>query len=115
MPAGSTGSGSRTHSTPTTPRCNRSSRWSSSTARRVSRHPSGAPDTVASIAAALLLAGLALAFFSRIALMRIVIAPLQAALDACMQIAAGDLTTRLTVRRYDEIGRLTDGLSKMQA
>jgi methyl-accepting chemotaxis protein-1 (serine sensor receptor) len=56
-----------------------------------------------------------LAFFSRIALMRIVIAPLQAALDACMQIAAGDLTTRLTVRRYDEIGRLTDGLSKMQA
>jgi methyl-accepting chemotaxis protein I, serine sensor receptor len=70
--------------------------------------------TVTWIAAALLAAGLVLAFCSRVALEGIVIVPLRAAMDACTEIARGNLATRLTVRRHDEIGRLIDGLSTMQ-
>jgi len=66
------------------------------------------------IASTLLAAGLVLAFFSRVALERIVIVPLRAAVDACTEIAGGNLATRLTARRHDEIGRLIDGLSTMQ-
>jgi methyl-accepting chemotaxis protein I, serine sensor receptor len=71
-------------------------------------------DTVTWIAALLLAAGLALAICARIALSRIVIAPLKAAIDACTKIAAGDLTTQLSARRHDEIGALIHGLSMMQ-
>ena len=71
-------------------------------------------ETVTWIAAMLLVAGLVLAFFARLTLARIVIAPLRVAVDACAQIAGGDLTTRLTARRHDEIGRLIEGLSTMQ-
>jgi methyl-accepting chemotaxis protein-1 (serine sensor receptor) len=71
-------------------------------------------DTVTWIAALLLAAGLALAICARIALSRIVIAPLKVAIDACTKIAAGDLTTQLSARRHDEIGALIHGLSMMQ-
>ena len=71
-------------------------------------------QTMMWIVGVLLVAGLALAFLSRIALSRIVIAPLSAAVAACTRIASGDLTTPLVVRRRDEIGSLIDGLSKMQ-
>ncbi|TDV27279.1 methyl-accepting chemotaxis sensory transducer with TarH sensor [Paraburkholderia caballeronis] len=67
------------------------------------------------ISGMLLAAGLVLAAVSRVVLNRIVIAPLGAALAACTRIAAGDLTTRLVVRRNDEIGSLIGGLQKMQA
>jgi len=66
------------------------------------------------IASTLLAAGLVLAFFSRVALEQIVIVPLRAAMDACTEIAGGNLATRLTARRHDEIGRLIAGLSTMQ-
>jgi len=71
-------------------------------------------NTVTWIASTLLAAGLVLAFFSRVALERIVIVPLRAAVNACTEIAGGNLTTRLTARRDDEIGRLIEGLSTMQ-
>jgi len=71
-------------------------------------------DTVMWISAALLVAGLMLALFSRVALERIVIVPLRAAVAACTEIAGGNLATRLIARRHDEIGRLTEGLSTMQ-
>jgi methyl-accepting chemotaxis protein len=71
-------------------------------------------EAVIWIAAMLLAAGLVLAFCARLTMARIVIAPLRVAVDACTQIAGGDLTTGLTARRHDEIGRLIEGLSTMQ-
>ncbi len=72
-------------------------------------------NTAAWIAAALLAAGLVLALLSRVALNRIVIVPLRAALTACNAMSAGDLTAQLTIARKDEIGELVLGLSNMQA
>ncbi|MDE1179858.1 methyl-accepting chemotaxis protein [Paraburkholderia sp.] len=71
-------------------------------------------QTVTWISGVLLTLGLLLAVFARVAVMRIVIEPLKAAVTACTRIAAGDLTTPLIVRRHDEIGSLIDGLAKMQ-
>lgn len=71
-------------------------------------------DTAAWVAGSLLVAGLVLAFLSRVALNAIVIRPLRSALAACTAIAAGDLTARMSVNRRDEIGALLEGLSNMQ-
>ncbi|MCO5397728.1 methyl-accepting chemotaxis protein [Ralstonia soli] len=58
--------------------------------------------------------GLLVAFYSWWSLRRAIMAPLNAALTQFDAIAAGELTTRSTIRSDDEMGMLLRGLAKMQ-
>ena len=70
--------------------------------------------TIRTITIAALLAGLALAVYSWLALRRAIARPLEAALQHFGHITAGDLSRPVEIRSQDEMGQLLSGIAKMQ-
>ncbi|MYM22280.1 HAMP domain-containing protein [Duganella sp. FT135W] len=61
-----------------------------------------------------LVLGAALIIFSAVRLLRAILRPLETALGHFDQIAAGNLANRIAADRNDEMGKLMNGLTKMQ-
>jgi len=71
--------------------------------------------TIVLIAVAFGLSGaLVLAWLARIALMRAIVHPVDAAVEQFHRIAGGDLTTQISVTSQNEMGKLLTGLKRMQ-
>jgi len=66
------------------------------------------------IVAAAIVIALGAALWCAWSLLRAIVGPLNAALAQFDRIAAGDLTERVRIDRHDEMGRLLEGLARMQ-
>ncbi|NUA30634.1 methyl-accepting chemotaxis protein [Cupriavidus basilensis] len=90
------------------------SQFQSALAKRSYEAAEASCATFRTITIAALLAGLALAIYSWVALRRAIARPLDAALAHFGHITAGDLSRPVEILSQDEMGQLLSGIAKMQ-